>query len=98
MEDDNSNRVRYRSFISEMESGNGDNNQPVNVSLQWSDDRGKTYSNPVMQNLGREGQYLTSMQWNRLGMARDRVFQIFWSSNTKTALSGAFVDAISNHE
>lgn len=98
MEDDNSNRVRYRSFISEMESGNGDNNQPVNVSLQWSDDRGKTYSNPVMQNLGQEGQYLTSMQWNRLGMARDRVFQIFWSSNTKTALSGAFIDAVSNHE
>jgi len=58
----------------------------------------ETYSNPVMQNLGQEGQYLTSMQWNRLGMARDRVFQIFWSSNTKTALSGAFVDAISNHE
>ena len=98
MEDDGANRVRYRSFISEMESGNGYNNQSVNVSLRFSDDRGKTYGNPVMQSLGKEGEYITSMQWNRLGMARDRVFELSWSSPVRTALNGAFVDALSNHE
>ena len=98
MEDDGANRVRYRSFISEMESGNGYNNQSVDVSLTCSDDRGKTYGNPVMQSLGKEGEYITSMQWNRLGMARDRVFQLSWSSPVRTALNGAFVDALSNHE
>jgi hypothetical protein len=98
MEDDGANRVRYRSFISEMESGNGYNNQFVDVSLTCSDDRGKTYGNPVMQSLGKEGEYITSMQWNRLGMARDRVFQLSWSSPVRTALNGAFVDALSNHE
>ena len=98
MEDEGSNRVRYRSFISEMESGNGYNNQSVDVSLTFSDDRGKTYGNPVMQSLGKEGEYITSMQWNRLGMARDRVFQLSWSSPVRTALNGAFVDALSNHE
>jgi hypothetical protein len=98
MEDDGANRVRYRSFISEMESGNGYNNQSVEVSLKFSDDRGKTYGNPVMQSLGKEGEYITSMQWNRLGMARDRVFELSWSSPVRTALNGAFVDALSNHE
>ena len=98
MEDDGANRVRYRSFISEMESGNGYNNQSVDVSLTCSDNRGKTYGNPVMQSLGKEGEYITSMQWNRLGMARDRVFQLSWSSPVRTALNGAFVDALSNHE
>jgi len=97
MEDDASSRVHYRNFIAEMESGNGYLNQSTEVNLRWSDDRGKTYSNPVMQNLGQEGQYLTSIKWNRLGMARDRVFEIFWSVPTKTALSGAFVDALPNN-
>jgi len=97
MEDDSSSRVHYRNFIAEMESGNGYLNSSTEVNLRWSDDRGKSYSNPVMQNLGQEGQYLTSIKWNRLGMARDRVFEIFWSVPTKTALSGAFVDALPNN-
>ena len=97
-EDDNSDRIRYKQFIAEMESGNGNNNQPVTVYLQWSDDRGKSYGNPVGQNMGIEGQYLTSISWWRLGMARDRVFQLFWSAPVKTALSGAFIDALPNHK
>ena len=96
-EDDNSDRIRYKSFIAEMESGNGNNNQPVTVFLEWSDDRGKTFGNPIGQTMGVEGTYLTSIQWMRLGMARDRVFQLTWSDPVKTALSGAFIDATPNH-
>jgi hypothetical protein len=98
MEDDGSNRVRYRSLILEMESGNGYNNEEINVGLRWSDNRGKTYGNPVFQSLGMEGEYITIMQWNRLGMARDRVFEVSWSPPVRTALNGAFIDASSNHE
>ena len=95
-EDDMSNRIRYKQFIAEMESGNGANNQPVPVYLRWSDDRGKSFGNPVGQTMGVEGQYLTSISWWRLGMARDRVFEISWSDPVKTALSGAFLDATAN--
>jgi len=98
MEDDSSNRVRYRSLILEMESGNGFNNEEINVGLRWSNDRGKTYGNPVFQSLGMEGEYITVMQWNRLGMARDRVFEVSWSPPVRTALNGVFIDASSNNQ
>lgn len=62
------------------------------VSLRWSDDRGVTFGNPVMRSLGAGGQYLTSPTWWRLGMARDRIFEISWSAPIKTALQGAFID------
>ena len=62
------------------------------IFLRWSDDRGHTWSNPVGQPIGARGAYLTSVSWNRLGYARDRVFDVFWSVPVKTALQGAFVD------
>jgi len=48
--------------------------------------------------MGTTGEYLTSISWWRLGMARDRVFQLSWSDPIKTALSGAFVDALPNRK
>ncbi len=66
---------------------------PPIVSLDWSDDRGHSFSNPVSQSMGRTGEYLVSLQWQRLGLARDRVFRISWSSPTRTVLQGAWVDA-----
>lgn len=98
MEDDNSDRIRYRELIAEMESGNGVSNQDVPVYLRWSDTRGKTYGNAVSQSMGKEGEYLTSIQWQRLGMGRDRVFELSWSVATKTALNGVFVQAESNNQ
>jgi hypothetical protein len=63
------------------------------VSLRWSDDRGHTFGNPVTQDAGATGEYLTSVQWQRLGMARDRVFEIAWSSSVKRILQGAWLEA-----
>jgi hypothetical protein len=63
------------------------------VFLDWSDDRGKSYGNPVAQPLGDVGEYRTSLQFRRLGMARDRVFRLTWSTPAPTALQAAFVDA-----
>jgi hypothetical protein len=36
---------------------------------------------------------LTQLQWQRLGMARDRVYAVEWACACPTALLGAFLDA-----
>jgi hypothetical protein len=63
------------------------------VSLRWSDDRGHHYGSPVTQPIGDAGEFRTSLQWQRLGMARDRVFELSWSVPTNTALQGCWLDA-----
>lgn len=66
---------------------------PPLVSLRWSDTRGLTWSNPVTQTMGSTGQTLTQIQWRRLGMARDRVFEVFGPMQGRIAINGAFIDA-----
>lgn len=94
------NRITYKGFIADMEMGNDTGaidgtttlNPPM-VSLRWSDDRGKTYGNKLEQSLGALGQYLTQLQWSRLGMGRGRVFELSWSVPARTALNGAWIVA-----
>lgn len=97
----NMNRVSYKSFIADMETGTDDptvtgdgssSTIPPVVNLRWSDDRGKTYGSYVQQSLGALGKYMTNIQWRRLGYARDRVFEISWSVPTQTALNGAWIE------
>jgi hypothetical protein len=88
------NRVLFRQFVADMEVGNGlpgDTDDPE-IRLRWSDDRGRSWGNAVTNSLGKVGEYLTSIQWQRLGYARDRVFELSWSAPVKTALNGAWVD------
>jgi hypothetical protein len=61
------------------------------IYLRWSDDNGATWSNPVANTMGATGQYLTSVQWQRLGTGRNRIFELVWAEPVKTALQGAFV-------
>lgn len=97
-------RVNYQQFVADMAVGSldsgGDEDEDLDpldnpnipkVSLRWSDDRGKSYGNAVIQPAGTFGEYLTQINWNRLGMARDRVFELSWSSPFETALNGAFI-------
>jgi hypothetical protein len=88
------NRVLFRQFIADMEVGNGlpDDSAPPEIRLRWSDDRGRSWGNYVQGSLGKVGEYLTSIQYQRLGYARDRVFELSWSAPVKTALNGAWVD------
>jgi hypothetical protein len=97
--DDNSDRMRYREFIANMEVGNGTGAyDDVPVFLRWSDTRGKSWGNAISTSLGLEGEYIKSLQFQRLGMARDRVFELSWSAPVKTALLGAWVQAESNRQ
>lgn len=65
---------------------------PPAIALRWSDNRGASYGNKVEQSLGAAGEYLTQPSWNRLGIARDRVFELSWSCPARTALNGAWAD------
>ncbi len=89
-------RVTYRQFLADMESGNAPGTQESDaepaVSLRWSDTKGASWGNPITAGLGTAGDYINSIQFQRLGMARDRVFELSWSSNVRTALNGAFVN------
>lgn len=90
-------RLVHRNVIAAMEVGNQMNtstNDQFLVSLSWSDDAGRSYGNPVEQSLGATGEYQTSVQWNRLGMARDRVYKLSWSAPMKTSLQGVYLDVI----
>ncbi len=63
------------------------------VFLEWSDDRGRSFGNPVGVSMGSLGAYITSIKWNRLGMGRDRIYRISWSTPTNTALQGAWIES-----
>jgi hypothetical protein len=60
--------------------------------LRWSDTRGRTWGQPLAQSLGATGQYLTQAQWNRLGRARDRVFEVYGVIPGRLAINGAYLD------
>lgn len=93
---DDGDRVIYKNFIASMKVGTAnppDPNIDFPVSLRWSDDGGITFGQRVEQSLGQGGQTLTQPSWNRLGMARDRIFELSWSAPFDTALNGAFVEA-----
>lgn len=61
--------------------------------MRYSDDRGATWSDPQQRPFGKIGEFNTSPQFTRMGEARDRVYEIFWSENLKTALNGLYLDA-----
>jgi len=88
-----SDRVMYRELIADMEVGDGipGTFDDPKVRLRYSDTKGYSWSDPVMGGIGKRGDYLRSVQFQRLGYARDRVFELSWSSPTKTALNGVYV-------
>jgi hypothetical protein len=88
-------RVTYASFDADIEVGQTGgvlSSDPWLISLRWSDTRGASWGNPVIQSMGAGGELYVSPQWQRLGMARDRVFELSWSAPVKTSLQGAWTD------
>ena len=90
---DNGKRVTYEYFTGDFTTFKADpGDGPLEVSLRWSDDEGATYGFAVIQVAGGQADYLKQAQWRRLGMARNRIFELSWSSPLMTALKGAFID------
>lgn len=61
------------------------------VIIRWSDDGGKTWSNDYTASLGLIGQYGVRAKWNRLGRARDRVFEVEVDDAVKLAMVNAYM-------
>ena len=66
---------------------------PQALCMRYSDTRGASWSDPISDDFGYGGDFYKSIQFQRLGMARDRVFELFWSAPVRTALNGAFIEA-----
>lgn len=92
----NGSRAFYRQFLADFDAGTapGLTTDPDadDIYLDWSDDRGHSFGNPVPVSMGALGAYNTSLQWQRLGYARDRCFRLTWSTPNNVALQGAWID------
>lgn len=66
------------------------------VFLRWSDDRGQSWGTKVDQPLGSTGEFLTTVTYWRLGMARDRVYEVSWVNSFQGALQGAYLMPVGN--
>jgi len=89
-------RLQFASFRADMECGMApvdSTGNPATVSLRWSDDRGRTFGNALLQQAGAPGEYLTQPQWLGMGVARDRIFELSHNIAGPAALNGAWVDA-----
>ena len=65
----------------------------LRVGLDWSDDRGHTFSHNHFAFAGRNGEYTKRVVWRRLGKSRDRVYRVGIEGKAKVALIDAFLEA-----
>lgn len=87
-------RQFFRALELDMETGVGNSDDPdPQVWLRWSDDGGHTWSATATMSMGKVGEYGRRMTRNRLGMGRDRVFEVSTTAKTKVVLQGAFLTA-----
>ncbi len=57
--------------------------------LQWSDDKGKTWSNEHWRSIGKIGEYTNMSTWNALGCSRERIFKLEITDPVKRTLIAA---------
>lgn len=96
-------RLKHLSFQLDMETGVGLDvpattggvetlGYEPNAYLRWSNDGGHTWSNYHGAKLGKIGQYGARAKWNRLGIARDRVYEVLITDPVKVAIVGAILE------
>jgi len=71
--------IYYKSATVDLETGLGlpfGRGANPQVMLRWSNDGGHVYTPFVNGSAGRQGEYRLRVSWNRLGRARDRVFEV----------------------
>jgi hypothetical protein len=71
-----------------------DNTDPQ-AMLRWSNDGGSTWSNEHWTSIGKIGKYKNRAIWRRLGMARDRIFEVVVSDPVKAVIVSANLKASS---
>jgi hypothetical protein len=91
------NEIRYNRLRLDLETGvgtvDGQGADPT-LMLRWSNDGGRTWPGAQNLRMGRIGEYARRVQTDRLGTARDRVFEVAISDPVKRVILGATVDAV----
>ena len=89
-------RVFFNSFQVDMETGVGltigQGSNPLGM-LRHSDDGGHTWSNQIEAPLGKVGEYRARVKFNRLGQARDRVWEFSITDPVKVTILNAYIKA-----
>jgi len=61
--------------------------------LKWSNDGGSTWSKEYWVSIGAQGKYKNRAIWRRLGMARDRIFEVCVTDPVKAVIVSANLKA-----
>jgi len=69
-----------------LQTGQGSNPQAM---LRWSNDGGFTWSNEYWRTIGAAGVTRNRAKWNRLGRARDRIYEVTMSDPVPRDIIGA---------
>lgn len=77
-----------------LQTGQGQNPQAM---LRWSNDGGFTWSNEYWRTIGAAGQTRNRAKWNRLGRARDRIYEVNFSDPVPRDIIGATLFAESEN-
>lgn len=84
--------IFYKTMQVDMQVGVGGLELNPRVVLRISRDGGNTFGNPIYASAGKVGKYLTRVRWQRLGKARDAVFQVYCDDDAFIAFLSAYID------
>lgn len=88
--------ITHNEFILDMETGTGTDGTGQGIDpqvvIRWSDDGGHTWSNEKQAASGKIGEYKKRVKFRRLGMSRDRVYEVKITDPVKVVLIGAQLD------
>lgn len=91
---DNRARMRHIRLQIEFKPGSAPQTGPYTdpqAILSWSDDGGQTFGNDHFADIGMSGQTKNRCIWRRLGLARDRVYQLIVSDPVNRDIVGASI-------
>jgi hypothetical protein len=80
--------ITYRSLELACQTGEGGQ-----ITLEISNDGGKTYGSPLLRSLGATGRYMQRVRWMPLGTSYDRVFRIRCSSAVPLSIYSGAIEA-----
>lgn len=86
-------RVRHNRLQLEFNSGGADQGTNPQAMLRWSNDGGKKWIGEQFAPIGKSGETETRVIWRRLGMARDRVYEVRVSDAVNRDIVGASLQA-----
>jgi hypothetical protein len=95
-------RIRHDQFDLDCEVGLGPQPPLVDLSgqprgpiawLSWTENGGKTWSDPLPRDLGKAGEYEKRVHWNRLGVSRHRNYMIEYVDPVPFRVNNAYLFA-----